>query len=568
MDKNADKDDGTWPDQLFKAMEDGHQKFLKDRQEPSPSTSNNEIESRSTTNPFIAFKDFVDSQIQRLSENVRKTPANIFELRKKAMEHYAEETKEREEAWYRWTGRRESLEQAMAWSHDNQQQVPYSGISVALEALRSAHAHNASVPWQKLQALYQESPLSIGSLDKFASPMLSPGGACYYMAESANSGCNQVSNNLTTWTPPYASNLRWLSTGWFQHSPYSPVNIEGHPDLGCNNDGRWRLAFEELINASLGKDLDWEGDAAFRSSKTNESQPGRIWMLGLQLRGVLPPQLPSLYIESPEDAQKLWQAASQGPVWTKGRLHSISKEMHSLMEVCALPRAESYEEPEVEEDLYDDYYMDHRGADSSGSGALTSHAVDKFRELQKRDQQVSERSIVEATADKQQTELLKWGKEFDDMLQALAGQYGLGGLVDEVKQYMDEMSHLNQNDLFEGLKQQVEAFGSMMNADQTSRVEKTRSSQYEQEPSTPLEQTKPEDITPSKVDVLSSLTTTQTTRHPDGTITTKVMLRERFADGREETHEKLHTYRDPSPKEERIEDGEKTESPKKAWFWS
>ncbi|OTA37090.1 hypothetical protein BTJ68_03158 [Hortaea werneckii EXF-2000] len=52
--------------------------------------------------------------------------------------------------------------------------------------------------------------------------------------------------------------------------------------------------------------------------------------------------------------------------------------------------------------------------------------------------------------------------------------------------------------------------------------------------------------TEKKVDVLSSLTTTQTTRMPDGTVTTKVVLKQRFADGREETEEKLHTYHDPS----------------------
>ncbi|OTA30483.1 hypothetical protein BTJ68_09379 [Hortaea werneckii EXF-2000] len=72
-----------------------------------------------------------------------------------------------------------------------------------------------------------------------------------------------------------------------------------------------------------------------------------------------------------------------------------------------------------------------------------------------------------------------------------------------------------------------------------------------------------------KVDVLSSLTTTQTTRMPDGTVTTKVILKQRFADGREETEEKLHTYQDPS----QLQQAEEAQTPeqaekKKGWFWS
>ncbi|KAI7693697.1 hypothetical protein KC353_g18432 [Hortaea werneckii] len=72
-----------------------------------------------------------------------------------------------------------------------------------------------------------------------------------------------------------------------------------------------------------------------------------------------------------------------------------------------------------------------------------------------------------------------------------------------------------------------------------------------------------------KVDVLSSLTTTQTTRLPDGTVTTKVILKQRFADGREETEEKLHTYQD-SPQLQQAEEAQRPEQveKKKGWFWS
>jgi hypothetical protein len=64
-----------------------------------------------------------------------------------------------------------------------------------------------------------------------------------------------------------------------------------------------------------------------------------------------------------------------------------------------------------------------------------------------------------------------------------------------------------------------------------------------------------------KPGVLSSLTTTETVRLPDGTVTTKVVLKQRFADGREETSERSHTYREES-------DVHEEESSKKGWFWA
>ncbi|OCL02241.1 hypothetical protein AOQ84DRAFT_382876 [Glonium stellatum] len=47
----------------------------------------------------------------------------------------------------------------------------------------------------------------------------------------------------------------------------------------------------------------------------------------------------------------------------------------------------------------------------------------------------------------------------------------------------------------------------------------------------------------SRPSILSTLTTTERTIQPDGTITTKVVLKKRFADGREESSETVHTQR-------------------------
>ncbi|KAH7135799.1 hypothetical protein B0J11DRAFT_426797 [Dendryphion nanum] len=84
--------------------------------------------------------------------------------------------------------------------------------------------------------------------------------------------------------------------------------------------------------------------------------------------------------------------------------------------------------------------------------------------------------------------------------------------------------------------------------------------------------------TPSRPSILSTLTTTERTVAPDGTITTKVVLKRRFADGKEESTETVHTHRgdgqDQDPwkafQEAELPVQVKQESPekKRGWFWS
>jgi len=91
-----------------------------------------------------------------------------------------------------------------------------------------------------------------------------------------------------------------------------------------------------------------------------------------------------------------------------------------------------------------------------------------------------------------------------------------------------------------------------------------------------------------KPDVLSSLTTTQRHVAADGTVTTKTVLKRHFADGREETEEKIETSQDPtwrsrrqlsdspfksqdSPRKsavvEELKKNDRSQSGK-GWFWS
>ncbi|KAF2113506.1 hypothetical protein BDV96DRAFT_577903 [Lophiotrema nucula] len=88
--------------------------------------------------------------------------------------------------------------------------------------------------------------------------------------------------------------------------------------------------------------------------------------------------------------------------------------------------------------------------------------------------------------------------------------------------------------------------------------------------------------------VLSTLTTTERTTAPDGTVTTKVVLKKRFADGREESSETVHTQKgqesNAAPQQDAwkaMQDAqfpsqlapasgkeEKKDDKKKGWFWT
>lgn len=80
--------------------------------------------------------------------------------------------------------------------------------------------------------------------------------------------------------------------------------------------------------------------------------------------------------------------------------------------------------------------------------------------------------------------------------------------------------------------------------------------------------------------ILSTLTTTEQRTLPDGTVTTKVVLKKRFSDGAEEVTERVHTQNAPSPSPSssvesqgnlasgKVKDGMTKQKKDAGWFWS
>ncbi|KAG9828807.1 hypothetical protein KCU68_g13976, partial [Aureobasidium melanogenum] len=172
------------------------------------------------------------------------------------------------------------------------------------------------------------------------------------------------------------SNTTWLGIDWFRHSPYSPIQLEQH-STAHQHGGKWRAAFEDLLCAHLDKPQvareAWEAEDSIAASDPDNqtlynhwAQPGIDWMLGLQCRGILPPQLPSLYNITPLETKKLDRVFGKivsgiSNFWTPyGR--TVYEDFTQLARIVASPDVEdlvvrSNSQPDTELDMYDRLWM-------------------------------------------------------------------------------------------------------------------------------------------------------------------------------------------------------------------
>jgi hypothetical protein len=134
----------------------------------------------------------------------------------------------------------------------------------------------------------------------------------------------------------------------------------------------------------------------------------------------------------------------------------------------------------------------------------------------------------------------------------------------DIQSYLHEQQENGRHlDLHETAETELDVYERM--------YEQTNNSKYTTTPAT---------VHDAKPSILSTLTTTERTVAPDGSVTTKVVLKKRFADGREESSETVHTQRgherDPwassqitsAPQTSRTEDGQEKAKKWGGWFWS
>lgn len=627
---DKDQDRRGFPDDVFQQMQREHERFMREleedsrivRQLPDNLTKRKSQESSAlasataNSNFFVDFKDFIDASLSSLAESFRDLPGNIAELKAKMQEEREARRQEQLARWKRWTGIDESPDYAQLRKDRATVETKNESITAALMLLEENRARNKHVPAEKIAALYQDPEFRPRLLhpDVSSAPMLSPGGACYYQMDN---GYNAPSTAIWRFGEHQP---RWLSINWFKSSPYSPISLEAHNDLGADGP-KWRAAFEDLLSASLGKSMLSHEQVGYRkpygSPQSTYTGPGLDWMLSLLCRGILPMQYPLNFNMKVHEKRgvsqyvltRLRQAQSEGtlvdtqcPKHANGLTPGLCLRLGELLDEISTPSPQQdvkqmcltdgeTMEPETEQGLYERLYADFADLGEKKSEPfevkvepmpLTSGAADhrletyaeqQWFQTQKRADAVDALfnalengdvgSVKQCLASTAET---KWAPAelIDETLRdwdQAASPARWPSTLSKALKLMDQPVEAIR-EVEEKLQQEADALG----LDMTSRDIKREAKKM-------FENAVQSQGSSERVDVLSSLTTTQTTRLPDGTVTTKIVLKQRFADGREETQEKVHTYHDPSQERhehQRLDERLDAEQPKKkkGWFWS
>jgi len=242
--------------------------------------------SEDTYNPLIAFKRFVDNQFAAITE----FPSNVTELKRASREQDAADEIQRQ-ARRRWTGSSCHYADSKYMSRLFPE-GPEEATELAAMLVRESDLRNRHVPSEKIVALFEDKDFNPNHVIEANSPW-----PFYYKASSEQSQESDSPSDTVSHPMP-ASPTHWLSVNWFKHNPYSPVNLEADTMLS-QYDTKWRNAFEDLLEASLDKPMTSRDRAGFRpftvTAISSWHGPGLDWMLSLQCRGILPPQLPSVH---------------------------------------------------------------------------------------------------------------------------------------------------------------------------------------------------------------------------------------------------------------------------------
>lgn len=234
--------------------------------------------------PFIAFKHFVDDSFAAITD----FSDNLAELRQAAQDRQAVYQSMNDAAYERWAGppgsRAYGLGErggkdfyAVKLHHED-------AILTAQLLMKLSEEQNRHVDMHKITALFDDPEFNPWHVIEKTSP---------WPFYSRNHGCGR--GDPVRMVP---SATQWLSINWFKHSPYSPLSLEADPVL-AKYDTKWRHAFEDLLEAALDKPMTSQEKFGYRGSLTGKVStwrgPGLDWMLSLQCRGILPPQLPHMY---------------------------------------------------------------------------------------------------------------------------------------------------------------------------------------------------------------------------------------------------------------------------------
>jgi hypothetical protein len=539
---NADRrpDDETEGDRShrpsFSRDRDARPQALSDRQDEAPSVArnnNNKISDEfpesgdvsPSLRPFSDFKRFVDNQVSLLADNFVRFPENLDKILEKMQREQERFIAEERDVSRRWTGNDDSPDQIQMSCQRASPEAKEWADQVNIDMLEESMHHHQTTSLRKILALFQDDVGVLGELDQFASPLLSLAGACYYRPDEEEDEHSLTSPSV--W--PLSRQPRWLSVEWFKRSSYSPVRLEAHPNTDMAS-ARWRAAFEDLMCSSLDKPMTSRESHKAPVGISNKltlttRSSGFQWLVDLQTRGILPPLLPRTY--SSHQARNMR---------TIGEVMQLVRETRADIPLVSDPAILSCSATEQDlSDMISELVIESSPAKIALQGGRDSQT---WTELDMYDRLLPSASTT------------KSGKSHDwhDVARRT---------THESEETREDLFTLLANVVGQEVNRQIE---SSQTGVRTREGMVDRGCDAGKDDGTDGEHTALI-AAAKKPGVLSSLTTTETVRLPDGTVTTKVVLKQRFADGREETSERSHTYREES-------DVHEEESSKKGWFWA
>ena len=374
---------------------------------------------------------------------------------------------------------------------------------------------------------------------------------------------------------PY-NNFTWPMWYLFTSS-YSPLYLE--QQFPCRDqEERWRHAFEDLIAVQNGMDM-----ADHKSPRSKVC--GNYWIGSLMNRGMLrapqPDKDASRAVEAPSTAafppeiglgimqllgaqdaeellRELCEESDEASTEVNEDPTKLCPGINRLMQ--AHPQKEEHPDPRGE---IDGKYEGHKIP-------IPSNILGGVMRLL-RAQGLDER-LREAKEEAEEDE--DWQEEDDD--DGMCDFDDVDDVDEDEDEHEDNEEAATDLDLYERLLGLCDDLTNKGLLQQTaSRAFKQESSYTESSSST----TRASDGKPS---IISTLTTTERTTHPDGSVHTMMVLKKRFADGREESTETTHTTKDqeakplqripPKPEESNAETaaetGNSNNNKTKGWFWS
>ncbi|KAK4986789.1 hypothetical protein LTR50_005084 [Elasticomyces elasticus] len=417
-------------------------------------------------NPFIAFRRFADEQMASLLDALNELPSILTSARERFEEQRRTSWKEASEKSRDEVGQhREEREKGVESLRGNLERpkVVQDGADGRMKRTdnsqrRRGRNDDVTKVWDFDHGTWRQLPTEQA---KDAATEQHPVKPTTTMPETGRRSVGSPHANATVdqskvqslWQDdndrgPLWGSPQWLSMSYFARSPYSPLQLERHPNLS-KAGAKWRAAFEDLMNAHLGKEMTaWDtlhGDRDDETMRQEWSAGALAWPFGMVNRGVIPVPpggLPERHI--------------MPSFFNPGLLAMLEDETEGF---------ERFPSPM----------------------AATTNA---------------ERPSVDANFYRPATEL--------DLYEHFLGRASDDGTL------------------------RASGVDTSRSSTSTSRTQ-TTSAFTQSSGSIDEDSTKPS--------VLSTMTTTERTMLPDGTVTTKVMLKKRFADGREESSETVSTVK-------------------------